>query len=430
MKEKEGPDKLFGETNPSENQLSINDKKENSNEIQDNDEEIIELTDPDDTTIQESEEEIIEPADFLNDLSEDDTTFFDQADSKEPSLDDNDDIIELTDNIIEPPTGTSNSIKAEKPTSDSPPPSDDKDLFVFTDSEAFIDDKDILSDTVFADEPSKANDQNINEEQGILAREKKEPASEDSRILDDTVFANELSENNDEELAVLAEIDDQSPQIENGMFKDTVFSSKSSEINDEELAVLAEPEDNKNGKGNSTDNAAAFVDEPPADDGSDMILLEDIESETANDENEIFIQTDIDNSTEGKQLEIENARDNDITDSLGIDLESNINLSEEVKAENEITSAIDPELNNLESGLGQFKTEASKGMEYNATQEDQQNQPISIQPDQLEKTVEKVITKMLTKNIDKIIIDVIEKAVKTDIEKIKKELLKGTTDDL
>ncbi|MCJ7772601.1 MAG: hypothetical protein MUP22_05650, partial [Desulfobacterales bacterium] len=75
-----------------------------------------------------------------------------------------------------------------------------------------------------------------------------------------------------------------------------------------------------------------------------------------------------------------------------------------------------------------------EGIEFDTAQIDQQKQtvtsePFSIQPDQLEELVEKVISKMFGKKIDSKIMDVIERAVKTDIEKIKKELLKGATDD-
>ena len=430
MTEKDGPDKMFGKTIRLEDQPFMNDNKE----IQDSDEEIIELTDPDKVSIPESEEEIIEPADFLDELSVDDTNFADQDIAKIPSFDDDEDIIELTDTVGEKPKGTNISQKTSS--SDSSLTSDDKDLFIFTDSgnEAFLEDDDILSDTVFADEPSKGNFQHIDREPDVFTQEKEAPAKEDISIFDDTVFANEPSEA-DKELAVLSEIDDTSQQIENGMFSDTVFTHESLKNDEEELAVLAEIDDNKMDEENVTDSSSGFTDEPSLDNDNDMVLLEDTESESLiGDVEEGFIQSDTSDHAEGGQLEIEAATDGDIADSLGMDLESKVRLSEDAEIEDDIELIVEPELENLKPGAKQFEPGAFEGIEFDTAQIDQQKQtvssePFSIQPDQLEELVEKVISKMLGKKIDSMIMDVIEKAVKTDIDKIKKELLKSATDD-
>jgi len=353
--------------------------------------------------------------------------------SKTPSIDEDEDIIELTDTATEKPEDT--NIPKEVSPSESSLPFEDKDLFVFTDSgnDAFIEDDDILSDTVFADEPFKETDQEVDKERNILSRGEKEPTIEDISIFDDTVFANEPSKD-DEDLAVLTEIDDTSQQIENGMFNDTVFSGDLLE-NDEELAVITETETNKTNEENVDGGPSVSIDRPSSNDDNNMVLLEDTESESLTGEiDEGFIQPDALSYDEGEQLEIETATDGNIADSLGMDLESKISLTEDSETEGNIKSAIEPDLENLVIETEEFETEKHENIERDTSQVDLQKQPVSpeffsIQPEQFEKVVENVIKKMIAEKIDSILIDVIEKAVKTDIEKIKQELLKGTTDD-
>ncbi len=410
MEKKDELDKLFGQTDPLDDQLAMNDKKDHLDEVQDNDEEIIELTDPDDTPVAESDEEIIEPADFLDDLSVDDTTFVFQAESDDAD----DDIIELTETASEPPEHTVNSKEGLSAGRDLT--SNGKDLFIFTDTkdEAYIDDDDILSDTVFSGSTSKPDDLRMNKDLDILTQKKKDLSREDSSMFDATVFAKELSEN-DDEFSVLAQINDKLHPIEKDMFNDTVFSNESLN-NDDELAVLTEPKDNKI----ITDRSAAFTDASALD--SNLVLIEDTQIEPPPKE-ESFIQSDIARSTEKVSLEIESATDRDIADSLGMDLESEKDLFMNIETEDDNKLTIVSE-----SEYDTRRERFENGRELNKAQLHPLQQ--SIQSDQLEAALEKVIKRIFTGKIDTMIADIIEKAVKTDIEKIKKELLKGTADDV
>lgn len=430
MIEKDEPNNMFDDTLFSDDQPPKKNPTKDSNETADTDEEIIELTDPDDTPATESEEEVIEPADFLDELSEDETSFTDKLTGTIPPSDDNDDIIELTDTADVPAKETNNPNVAAS--SGGTPSSEDKDLFIFTDSqdEAIIQDDDILSDTVFANELPPEGSQPIDSDLEIPSQETKEAVPEEGNIFDDTVFAKEPSEDNDQELAVLTEIDEKSPQIENGMLNDTVFSSDTLDDSDEELAVLNKPD---KGTEPLTDDASANID-------SDMVLLDDSQDETATEKENEFIQVDSEATSseitpESGPLEIESARDSDIADSLGMDLDINVSPSRDTKGKDDFELTIETDLDSLKPEATPFEAETPVDMGANAVQMDQPGQDSSsesfqIQPDQLEEAVEKAIIKLFSGKIDNMIVDVIEKVVKTDIEKIKKELLKGTMDDL
>jgi hypothetical protein len=428
MTEKDEPNNIFDDTLFSNGQSSKKNPAEGPNEPSDNDEEIIELADPDETSSAELEEEVIEPADFLDELTEDETNFAAQRTGVIPPADNDDDIIELTDAAEAPAEGTRSANEASS--SGGPPPSDDKDLFIFTDSqdEAIIQDGDILSDTVFANELPPEDGQATDTGAGIPPQETKDTKTPDNTIFDNTIFAKEPSEDNDQELAVLTEIDEKPPQIENGMLNDTVFSSDSNESlgnSDEELAVLTELDESPEPP---TDQELANID-------SDVVLLDDTQAETAIEKEDDLIQLDSETMPESVPLELESTQDSDIADSLGMNLETNASLSQNAKEIDEVELTIEPDLDGLKPEATPFESETPIDMSVNTAQMDQFNQstssePIHIQPGQLEEAVERVIVKLFSGKIDSMIMDVIEKVVKTDIEKIKKELLKGTMVDL
>jgi len=217
------------------------------------------------------------------------------------------------------------------------------------------------------------------------------------------------------------------------MFNDTVFSGGPPENNDEELAVLADLENEKTDAELFTRDTESFVERSVEDTDSDMVLLEDAEIESPA-VDEAFIESDDIPSSQSETLEVESSADKDIADSLGMNLESENSLTMDSEARDEMKLDIEPDLEDAGTEPIPFGTETIEDREVDSRQIDlptgtDSPQPVSFQPEQLEAVIEKVIKKMLGQKIDRLIIDIIEKAVQTDIEKIKKELLKGTTED-
>lgn len=427
MTEKNGPDEMFEGSISSEKDHSAN------NEIKDTEEEIIELTDPEESLPSgNQEEEIIEPADFLDELSVSDTDMDESEEIEQQPFGSENDIIELTDSVEE--SGDADEISWGQAGNDIDASTEDKDLFIFTDSEdeAILEDDDILVDTVFANE-SSGEPESIDDKApaGVTSGEK-EAAPEGIDMFDNTVLADESTGNDDEELAVLTEIEDKPGQEESGMFNDTVFAGGLTEGADEELSVLTEINDS--GEENGDTGVISFTDEALTDSDRDLVELEEAEEGILSGEEEAGGTENFIHDTE-KITEMEIGKENDIADSIGMDFEPKITLSKDLTQDEIVGPGIEPESEEIKSELETLKSDAiNKDRAVPPLPESRPNQTISLEPfsipqEQLEAALEKVIHKMFSDKIDGIIIDIIEKAVKNDIENIKKELLKGAAED-
>jgi len=131
--------------------------------------------------------------------------------------------------------------------------------------------------------------------------------------------------------------------------------------------------------------------------------------------------------SESTRVEIEGLSENDIADSLGMNLEPSIESLKDAGAGDAVEITIEPEIEQF--GPAGLNSTDSGTPGIDQQMEAASSAPVSIPPDQVEAALENVIRKMFGPRIDTVIIEAIEKAVRSDIEKIKKELIRGASED-
>ena len=166
-----------------------------------------------------------------------------------------------------------------------------------------------------------------------------------------------------------------------------------------------------------------LTDVVPAEDNALEILLEESETEAPE---EAPQAAGVEESTSGDlafaemELDLEDRKEDELFDSLGMNLEAGLlepgadsdeldfNLSTQ-----ELSDAIDL----LDAKLAE-DSPRQPAVEKNAG-----DQPVSLESDQLEAALENVIKKMFKEKIDHLLNDAIEKTVSTEMERLKAQLL-------